>query len=116
MIYAFQNGNFKIKDSHGVKYEIPLDRPDFLQVNFLTFFAINMKNIIQGLLLKAVNNHIRALSDPIVIRNFPDPNNPNILHPLILNLFQSVWNGYYYGPPSSTDLTLEFRYNIQSRV
>ena len=33
MIYALENQNFKIKDSHGVKYEIPIDRPDFYQVN-----------------------------------------------------------------------------------
>ena len=32
MIYAVENQNFKIKDSHGVKYEIPIDRPDFQQV------------------------------------------------------------------------------------
>ena len=37
MIYAFENGNYKIKDSHGVKYEIPLDRPDFFQVSFRKF-------------------------------------------------------------------------------
>ena len=37
MLYAFKNGNFKIKDSHGVKYEIPLDRPDFFQVEFRKF-------------------------------------------------------------------------------
>ena len=32
IIYGVENQNFKIKDSHGVKYEIPVDRPDFLQV------------------------------------------------------------------------------------
>ena len=32
MIYAIENGNFKIKDSHGLKYDIPLNRPDFFQV------------------------------------------------------------------------------------
>ena len=75
-----------------------------------------MSIIVQGLLLRAVNNHIQALSDPILIRHFPDPNNPNILHPLLLNLFKSCWNGYNYGPPSTADLTLEFRNNIQLRV
>ena len=72
--------------------------------------------IFQGLLLRAVNNHVQALSDPILIRNFPDPNNPNIPHPQIFNLFQSRWNGYNYGPPSSADLTREFQNNIQLRV
>ena len=32
LIYAVENKNLKIKDSHGVKYEIPIDRPDFYQV------------------------------------------------------------------------------------
>ena len=75
-----------------------------------------MSNCVQGLLLRAVTDHVQARSDPILIRNFPDPNNPNILHPQILNLFQSCWNGYNYGPPSQADLTLEFMNNIQSRV
>ena len=32
MIYAFENECFKVKDSYGIKYEIPVDRPDFNQV------------------------------------------------------------------------------------
>ena len=32
LIYAVEKQNFKIKDSHGVKYKIPIDRPDFYQV------------------------------------------------------------------------------------
>ena len=67
-----------------------------------------MSIIVQGLLLRAVNNHVQALSDPILIRNFPDPNNPNNLHPAILNLFQSSWNG--------PRLAQEFRNGIQFRV
>ena len=36
MIYAFEKRrkSFKIKDSHGFDYEIPLERPDFFQVIF----------------------------------------------------------------------------------
>ena len=75
-----------------------------------------MSKIVQGLLLKAVSNHVQARSDPILIRHFPDPMNPNILHPSIVNLFQSCWNGYNYGPPSPADLTCEFQNNIQLRV
>ena len=33
LIYAAEGSNFKIKDSHGYKYDIPINRPDFLQVN-----------------------------------------------------------------------------------
>ena len=54
-----------------------------------------------------MNNHVQALSDPVLIRDFPDPNNPNILDPEILNLFES---------PNPADLTREFRNNIQLRV
>ena len=36
LIYDFENPNFKIKDSHGVEYEISIERPDFYQVNTLT--------------------------------------------------------------------------------
>ena len=32
LIYAFENYKFKVKDSHGKKYEIPIDRPDSIQV------------------------------------------------------------------------------------
>ena len=32
LIYSMDNENFKIKDSHGEKYEIPISRPDSLQV------------------------------------------------------------------------------------
>ena len=32
LIYAFENFKFKVKDSHGKKYEIPIDRPDSIQV------------------------------------------------------------------------------------
>ena len=42
MIYAVddQKTRFKIKDSHGVKYEIPIDRPDFFQVtSFVRIFT-----------------------------------------------------------------------------
>ena len=32
LIYSFDNYKFKVKDSHGEKYEIPIDRPDSIQV------------------------------------------------------------------------------------
>ena len=32
LIYSYENYKFKIKDSYGEKYEIPIDRPDFIQV------------------------------------------------------------------------------------
>ena len=32
LIYSFENYKFKVKDSHGQKYDIPIDRPDFIQV------------------------------------------------------------------------------------
>ena len=32
LIYSFENYKFKVKDSHGKKYEIPIDRPDSIQV------------------------------------------------------------------------------------
>ena len=32
MIYGCENEKFKVKDSHGKNYEIPIDRPDFYQV------------------------------------------------------------------------------------
>ena len=33
LIYAFENYKFKVKDSYGEKYEIPIDRPDSIQVS-----------------------------------------------------------------------------------
>ena len=33
LIYAFEYYKFKVKDSHGEKYEIPIDRPDSIQVS-----------------------------------------------------------------------------------
>ena len=32
LIYSLDNDKFKVKDSQGVKYEIPIDRPDSVQV------------------------------------------------------------------------------------
>ena len=32
LIYAFKNYKFKVKDPYGKKYEIPIDRPDSIQV------------------------------------------------------------------------------------
>ena len=32
LIYALDNDKFKVKDSLGVKYEIPINRPDSMQV------------------------------------------------------------------------------------
>ena len=32
LIYAFENYKFKVKDPYGKKYEIPIDRPDSIQV------------------------------------------------------------------------------------
>ena len=32
LIYSLDNDKFKIKDSQGVKYEIPINRPDSVQV------------------------------------------------------------------------------------
>ena len=32
LIYAYENYKFKVKDSNGKKYEIPIDRPDSIQV------------------------------------------------------------------------------------
>ena len=32
LIYSYENYKFKVKDSHGDIYEIPVDRPDSFQV------------------------------------------------------------------------------------
>ena len=32
LIYNFENYKFKVKDSYGNTYEIPIDRPDSIQV------------------------------------------------------------------------------------
>ena len=32
LIYSMDNENFKVKDSYGEKYKIPMTRPDSLQV------------------------------------------------------------------------------------
>ena len=32
LIHALDNDKFKVADSQGVEYEIPIDRPDFYQV------------------------------------------------------------------------------------
>ena len=106
MIYAIENQNFKIKDSHGVKYEIPIERPDFFQV---TSFVTILKhiNIIQGLAMKAINNPRSAESDPILIREFPDPNNPTSL----LSQF-STWISEF---GSAADLGQRISTHIQSR-
>ena len=32
LIYSFENYKYKVKDSYGKKYEIPIDRPDSIQV------------------------------------------------------------------------------------
>ena len=39
LIYAFENYKFKVKDSYGEKYQIPIDRPDSIQVseNYLSW-------------------------------------------------------------------------------
>ena len=44
LIYAFKNYKFKVKDSYGKKYEIPIDRPDSIQVreNYFNFYAVGM--------------------------------------------------------------------------
>ena len=74
---------------------------DDRDINNLIECSVNM---LQGLLFKAVNNPAQAVSDPILIQNFPDPNNPNNLHPGILNLFL-IWN--------SARLAQEFHKGIQ---
>ena len=33
LIYSFENYKFKVKDPYGKKYEIPIDRPDSIQVS-----------------------------------------------------------------------------------
>ena len=33
LIYALDNDKFKVKDSLGVEYEIPINRPDSIQVD-----------------------------------------------------------------------------------
>ena len=33
LIYSMDNGKFKVKDSQGVNYEIPINRPDSVQVD-----------------------------------------------------------------------------------
>ena len=33
LIYSLDNDNFKVKDSLGKKYEIPINRPDSIQVD-----------------------------------------------------------------------------------
>ena len=44
LIYAFENYKFKVKDSYGKKYEIPIDRPDSIQVceNYFNSHAVGM--------------------------------------------------------------------------
>ena len=32
LIYSRDNDKFKVKDSYGLKYEIPINRPDSVQV------------------------------------------------------------------------------------
>ena len=48
MIYAVENQNFKIKDSHGVKYEIQIDRPDLYQVILPLVKIFTLVNIFSG--------------------------------------------------------------------
>ena len=82
MIYAVKNRNFKVKDSHGVKYEIPIDRPDFYQVTrHWKFVNPEFRIIFQGLIMKAINNPQSAGTDPILLQKFPDPKNPLSLDP-----------------------------------
>ena len=40
MIYSLDNDNFKVKDSYGEKYEIPISRPDSLQVKIRLKYTI----------------------------------------------------------------------------
>ena len=107
MIFAFENGNFKIKDSNGVKYEIPIDRPDFYQVPAALVQFLLFLHIIQGLAMKAVKNPGSAESDPILIQRFPDPNNPTSLDPKF-----SSWISQFR---SAADLGQCISTHIQSR-
>ena len=53
LIYSIENYKFKVKDSYGNKYEIPIDRPDSIQVCRKYF----LWNIIQNLNFKLGQNH-----------------------------------------------------------
>ena len=72
LIYAFENYKFKVKDSYGKKYEIPIDRPDSIQVseNYLkrkNDFS-NQGKIMQ--FVKPVNDQSRWILDRIFPGNF----------------------------------------------
>ena len=64
-------------------------------------------HIIQGLVMKAVNNPGSAGSDPILIQRFPDPNNPTSLDPQF-----SSWISQFR---STADLGQRISTHIQSR-
>ena len=42
MIYAFENGNFKIKDSHGEEYQIPINDPEIYPIGYTFEFKCHM--------------------------------------------------------------------------
>ena len=56
MIYGYENEKFKIKDSHGKKYEIPIDRPDFHQVYKSKHKRVILIKHIQGQLFKYIKS------------------------------------------------------------
>ena len=46
LIYSLDNDKFKVKDSLGVKYEIPINRPDSVQVyQKFRFYQLLISNI-----------------------------------------------------------------------
>ena len=46
LIYSLDNDKFKVKDSLGVKYEIPINRPDSVQVyQKFKFYQLLISNI-----------------------------------------------------------------------
>ena len=48
MIYGYENEKFKVKDSHGKKYEIPIDRLDYDQVLRSKQSGSNFNKIFSG--------------------------------------------------------------------
>jgi len=43
LIYSFKNYKFKVKDPYGKKYEIPIDRPDFIQGKIMQMIKLVTK-------------------------------------------------------------------------
>ena len=66
LIYSFENYKFQVKDSYGKKFEIPIDRPDSIQV--CEKCSKEKNNLIQGKimqLVKPVTNQSWLILDQI---------------------------------------------------